>query len=437
MPIDQHIPHSIEAERSLLGAMLIDDTTVAKVSEVVLPDDFYRADHTAVYEAVLALHRQRSPIDLTTLGDQLRKDGTWDKVGGTGFAAGLMTETPTAAHAMHYADIVRTKAGLRRLITVAGKIAAAAYEEANDLPEAQSRAMSLLLEAVGKTSDGVHIYTPVEQAHAIMDMIESIEKGESRGIPTGLKNLDAITGGFNPGELIVLAARPSVGKSAMSENIAEHVARAGHTVAFFSIEMSQKMVLERWLARGGLVSSRRFIQGLTQDEWGKLYALADERSRLPIYLLDPPGASSQTIRSVMERLSLQGVTPKLAVIDYLQLIANNEPMVKGESKADRIGRITGNLKQLARQMGIPVLLLAQLNRESEHRSDDEPQLSDLRGSGDIEQDADVVLMMWREANPLGPDSPPNVRMKVAKQRNGPLGDVPIRFHGPTYKFVDA
>lgn len=297
------------------------------------------------------------------------------------------------------------------------------------------RAMAILLEAVGKTSDGVHIYTPEEQANAIVDMIEAISKGERRGVSTGLHNLDDITGGLNRGELIVLAARPSVGKSAMSENIAEAVARRGHAVAFFSVEMSKEMVLGRWLARGGLISSRKFIQGLTEEEWGKLYDLADKRSQLPIYLLDPPSASSQTIRSACDRLILQGIKVELVVVDYLQLIANNEPLVKGENKADRIGRITGNLKQLARTLNVPVLLLAQLNRDSEDRSGFEPQLSDLRGSGDIEQDADVVLMMWHDVNST-PEAP-QVRMKVAKQRNGPKGDVAIRFDGPRYRFLDA
>ena len=429
-------PQSLEAEQNVLGSLLIDHAAAAKIADLLLPTDFYRSKHGDIYAAMLELYRRREPIDLTLLGDELRKAGKLDDIGGSAYLAHVMNTTPTAVHVEHYAKIVHDKAGLRNLITAAGKIAAIAYEETNDLGEGQQRAMAALLEAVGKTSDGVHIYSPTEQGHAIVNMIEAISKGVPRGVSSGLRNLDAVTGGLNKGELIVLAARPSVGKSALSENIAESVARAGHTVAFFSIEMSLEMVMGRWLARGGLISSRRFIQGLTEDEWGTLYSLADERSRLPIFLMDPPGASSQTIRSAIERMSLQGTDVDLVVVDYLQLIANNEPMIKGESKADRIGRITGNLKQLARQLNVPVLLLAQLNRDPEHRSDDEPQLSDLRGSGDIEQDADVVLMMWRQ-QPGPADLGPVVRMKVAKQRNGPLGDVAIRFDGPRYRFLDA
>ena len=435
MSNDKLAPQSLEAEQNVLGSVLIDSSAMPKISDFLLPTDFYRQQHGDIYTAMLSLFRRREPIDLTLLGDELAKAGKLAGVGGKPYLSSLMNSVPTAVHVEHYAKVVHDKAGLRNLISAAGKIEAAAYEEVNDLGEAQQRAMAMLLEAVGKTSDGVHIYTPDEQAHAIVDMIESIARGESRGIPSGLKNLDAVTGGLNKGELIVLAARPSVGKSSMAENIAEAVARRGHTVAFFSIEMSKEMVLSRWLARGGLISSRKFIQGLTEQEWSQLYSLAEQRANLPIFLLDPPSASSQTVHSAVERLALQGENVELVVVDYLQLIANNEPLVKGETKADRIGRITGNLKQLARTLNVPVLLLAQLNRESEHRSDDEPQLSDLRGSGDIEQDADVVLLMWRE--PGNPDLPPVVRMKVAKQRNGPLGDVAIRFHGPTYKFADA
>lgn len=435
MPLDKLAPQSQDAEQSVLGALLIDSTKATEIVDFLLPQDFYSERHARVYEAIVAVYRQREPVDLITVGDQLRKDGSYDIVGGTGYLATLMNSTPTAVHVKHYATIVHDKARMRRLITAAGAIAAIAYEEANDANEGEQRAMAVLLEAVGKASDGVHIYSPEEQGHIIMDMIEDISKGESRGISTGLANLDRITGGLSKGELIVLAARPSVGKSSLAENIAESVARAGIPVAFFSIEMSKEMVLGRWLARGGLISSRRFIQGLTENEWATLYRLADERSRLPLALIDTPSASSQTIRSVVERQSLQGKVTGLVVVDYLQLIANNEPLIKGENKVDRIGRITGNLKQLARSLGIPVLLLSQLNRESEHRSDDEPQLSDLRGSGDIEQDADVVLLMWRDGGST--DENPAVRMKVAKQRNGPLGDVPIRFDGPRYKFLDA
>ena len=437
MPLDKLAPQSLEAEQSVLGSLLIDNSAVAKVADLLMPDDFYRPQHGAIYMSMLALYRRREPIDLVTLGDELRRVEKLDQVGGAAYLTMLMNETPTASRVEHYANIVRDKAGLRRLIGAAGRIAAIGYEEANDWAAAQDRAMAVLLEAVGKTSDGVHIYSPSEQGHMIMDMIEAISRGESRGIQTGIASLDHITGGLNRSELIVLAARPSVGKSAFAEQVAQNISEKGHKVAFFSIEMSMNMLLGRYLSRNGLVSSRRFINGLTPEEWDKLYRLAEKRSELPTWAIDSPAATSQTIRSTIERMSLEGHDVELVVVDYLQLIANNEPFIKGENKADRIGRITGNLKQLARQMNLPVLLLAQLNRESEHRSDDEPQLSDLRGSGDIEQDADVVLMMWREANPLGPDSPPNVRMKVAKQRNGPLGDVPIRFHGPTYKFVDA
>jgi len=436
MTNDKLAPQSIDAEQSVLGALLIDQSAMAKVAERLLPTDFYRTQHGDIFAAMDALYRRREPIDMTLLGNELREKGKLESVGGPGYLAGLMNATPTAVHVEHYATIVRDKARLRRLIEAAGKIAAIAYEETNDADEGENRAMAVLLDAVGKHSDGVHIYSPEEQGNLIVTMIEALSKGESRGIPTGLRNLDAVTGGLQRSELIVLAARPSVGKSAMAENIAEFVARAGHNVAFFSIEMSKEMLLGRWLARGGLISSKKFLQGLSADEWADLYRLAEERSQLPSWLIDSPAASSQTIRSVIERMSLQGQDVDLVVVDYLQLIANNEPMIKGETKADRIGRITGNLKQLARQINAPVLLLAQLNRESEHRSDDEPQLSDLRGSGDIEQDADVVLMMWRE--PPGPaDLGPTVRMKVAKQRNGPLGNVPIRFEGARYRFYDA
>lgn len=434
MTRNNHSPQSIDAERSVLGSLLIDQAALPKIADALLSTDFYRESHSDIYKAILALYRKREPIDLTTVGDELREQGTYEKVGGSSYLTELMTDTPTAVHAEHYARTVSDKAGLRRLIQAAGKISAIAYEE-SDAEEARNLAMAELLDAVGKTSDGVHIYSPEEQGHIIVEMVEAMSEGKKLGIPTGLQNLDRITGGLNRSELVVVAARPSVGKSALAENIAEYVAKSGRRVAFCSIEMSIEMLMKRYLAREGMVNSWKFTQGLTADEWQTLYTVASKRAQLPIEAIDAAQATSQTIRSTVERLELEGKRVDLVVVDYLQLIANNEPGVKGESKADRIGRITGALKALARQLNVPVLLLSQLNRDSEDRAGEEPQLSDLRGSGDIEQDADVVIMLWRD--PQSPTDFPMVKMKIAKQRNGPIGDVPIRYDGPRYRFVDA
>lgn len=424
-------PQALDAERSLIGSLLIGSDAMPVIADLVNASDFYRKAHGDIYEAITSLWTEREPVDLTTVAERLREHGTYESSGGTAYLAQLMQDTPTAAHAKSYAEKVRDTAALRRLIEAAGKIAAIAYEE-KDADDARNLAMATLLEAVGKTSDGVHIYSPLEQANIIVDLVEAMSSGQSPGIPTGLHNLDAVTGGLQRSELTVLAARPSVGKSALAENIAEHVARTGRTVAFCSIEMSKEMLLLRYLGRNGMISSRKFVQGLTPGEWDTLYALAQKRSELPIELIDAAAATSQTIRSTIDRIELTGKRVDLVVVDYLQLIANNEPGMKGESKADRIGRITGNLKAMARQFNVPVLLLSQLNRDG---ADGEPELHELRGSGDIEQDADVVLMLWREG--VDVNGFPNVRMKVAKQRNGPIGDVPIRFDGPRYKFVDA
>jgi len=421
-------PQSIDAEQSVLGSMLIDSATIPRVSDVLTAEDFYRESHGIVYSAIMAVFNRREPVDLVSVGDELTKTETLNQVGGVAYLATLMNSVPHSLHATNYAKIVHDKARLRRLIEAAGRISATAYEEV-DADVAEDNVLSIVLEAIGSQRQGTRVLTPDDQGHLLMDLIEARQGGAARGIPSGLRNLDHVTGGFARGELTVLAARPSVGKSTMAENLCESIAKAGLSVGFFSVEMSPEMILERWLSRGGRVSSRDLIHGLTFEQWRHLYELAAERTKLPLTLIDAPAATSMVVRNAVERAAMSGAPFDFIVVDYLQLIANNEPITRGENKVDRIGRITNSFKQLARQMSIPVLLVSQLNRESEHRGDTEPQLSDLRGSGDIEQDADVVLMMWRENN--------DVRMKVAKQRNGPLADIPIAFDAPRYLFTDA
>lgn len=429
---DQIAPQAIEAEQSVLGSVLIDPNSIIQVADALSAEDFYRQQHGMIWAAMLSMFTKRIPIDLVTIGDELGE--SLQVVGGSSYLAGLMSIVPHAARIEHYAAAVSQAARRRRLIAAGSRIVVAAYEEA-DANDAEQRAMSELLTTMSIGSDQIEVLTPKQQGAELLAMLERRSNGASSGLSTGLRNLDHTIGGFRRGDLIILAGRPGDGKSSCAESIAEAVARDGHFVAFVSVEMNKEQLTFRWASRAGRISSYAFATGqLKEEEWNSLYEIAEARSKLPIYLMDAPGATTQGIRAALTKLELiQQKRIDLVVIDYLQLI--NDPHQRGQSDASRLEGMTRALKIMARALNTPVMLLSQLNREVEHRTLPEPKLSDLRGSGSIEQDADIVILLWTAENA---DAAGNyARMKVAKARNGPTAPVAVRFSKPFFRFSDG
>lgn len=433
MSVDKAAPQAIDAELSVLGSLLIDGAAAAKVSDLLTPDDFYRPMHADIFAAAMHLFEQREPIDLITMRQEIEQRGLAEKIP-TATLARLQEEVPTTVRVEYYAKAVANAARRRRLIAVAGKIAVAAQEE-QDADAAEDRAMTELLATLSSRRRGIDFLTPADQANVLTDLLERRQEGVSPGILTGLDSLDNATGGMRHGDLIVIAARPSAGKSSLAETIAENVAGQGYRVAFVSIEMDRDTVAHRFAARSGVIPVSALIRGPRHDaEWSAAYTLAEARGKLPLYLFDAASASSTSIRAGILREQLKlGFPFDLIVVDYLQLI--KDPLVKGQNSADRIGMISGAMKSLARELRVPVILLSQLNRDSEHRNDREPQLSDLKGSGDIEQDADLVIFLWtHEVQPDVLDT----YIKIGKQRNGPVGDLKnITFDRKHFKYENA
>lgn len=419
----------ISAEQSVLGSIIIDPFSIQKITHLIEPEDFYRHDHIRIYRACLRLQENQSPIDLTTLGSELQRVDMLDGVGGPSYLASLMSQVPTSVHIEHYAKIVSNFARRRKLIFAAGKIAAAAYEHP-DADEATNAAKEVLLTAV-ETKEDSDLVTPAQQADILREYVMSKTSGQPASISTGLYSLDEqLGGGLRRGNLVVIAARTSVGKSTLAENIAENVAKSEHNVLFVSLEMSPEEIVHRYAVRAALMSDAAPIYGVSSEEDQKaLDELVTRRRALPFYLLNAPAATTISIRSAVSRVTMQYGGLDLVVVDYLQLLKDSG---KQEERL-RIGEITANMKSMAREFNVPVILLSQLNRNIEMRGG-EPRLSDMLESGRIEADADVVLMLWKtdKADILGYDT----YMKVAKNRQGRIGKVDVVFNKSRFHFVD-
>ena len=436
MSIDKLAPQAVDAEQSVLGSILIDADAVLKVADFLRPADFYRQQHGDIYEAMLALHSQREPIDLVTVGDELARRERLDLVGGPAYLAGLMNVVPTAVHVEHYARIVERKSVLRNLIAAAGKIAAVGYEEANDAEVAIDRAESILFEISQRRTEGGFEALSILLGQAY-DRLEYLHehRGQILGIPSGLAQLDALLGGFQPSDLIILAARPSVGKTSMALNIAQHASvREGKKVAIFSLEMSKEQLSLRLLSSETGINPRPLQTGFMEEtDWSKIATVMNDMASAPMWIDDSPALSVMELRTKARRLEAEQHGLDLVIVDYLQLmqagVQSREP-----NRVQEVSEISRGLKQLARELKVPVIALSQLSRGVEQRGSAEPRLSDLRESGSIEQDADVVVFLYREGE-QNPDSEVElVKTKIAKHRNGPIGEVPLQFRKSTTRF---
>ncbi len=436
--IERLPPQSTEAEEAVLGALLIDPEAIIRLTTILRPDDFYREKHGWIYDAILALHERREPIDFLTVCDELENQVRLDEVGGPAFITSLINAVPTSIHAEHYARIVERTAIRRRLLDAAGQIAALAYQEADDVEEVVDRSEQILFGVSERRI--TRELMPIKQI--ISDYYDRIEyltrhRGEMIGIPTGFANIDALLTGLQRSDLVILAARPSVGKTALALSIAHHAARRWkQRVAFFSLEMSSEQVVQRLLASETGINSQRLRKGeIADDEWSRFMKVSSDLAETLFFVDDTPSISALELRTKARRLHAEfGVD--LIVVDYLQLMRGD---FRSENRVQEIASISRALKALARELNVPVLALSQLSRGVESRTDKIPRLSDLRESGALEQDADVVMFIYRKDmhGITAPEQANLAQIIIAKHRNGPVGTVELFFQKELAKFHDA
>ena len=429
-------PASVEAEQAVLGAMLLKPDAVTTAAEELTADDFYRETHRLIFEAMMDLKERTEPVDLVTLTEQLKKADKLTKIGGIPALSLIANSVPTAANVQYHARIVREKAQLRSLIHAATEIAGAAYEDAEDVEDIMDSAEKCILEvASGKRSKD---FVPLQDI--LLNTLEQIEarysnKGSITGLPTGFTELDHLTAGLQKSDLILVAARPSMGKTAFTLNIAAHVVlRAKEPVAFFSLEMSKEQLVQRLICSEGRIDSQRLRVGELEDkEWGDLIDTANRLSAAPLYIDDTPGITVMELRSKARRLKAeQGLS--LIIIDYLQLMQGRTSK-SGDNRQQEISEISRSLKALARELNVPVVALSQLSRSVESRQIKRPMLSDLRESGSLEQDADIVMFLYREDYYDPETENKNItEVIIAKHRNGPVDTVELTFLKQFTKF---
>ena len=429
-------PHSIEAEQAVLGAVLLDREAIISASEFVNPEDFYKDSHREVYRAAVELFDRGEPVDLVTLSEQLRQKNLLEAVGGMAFLTDLSSSVPTIANAAHYAKIIYGKSLLRKLIRACGEISEKSFEAAEDVEEIIEYAEKNIFDISQKRA--FTGFVPLKEV--LVSSFNKIEelynnKGATTGISTGFRDIDTKTSGLQKSDLILVAARPSMGKTSLALNIAQHAALSQKVpVAIFSLEMSREQLVNRMICAEANIDSHSMRTGnLSEDDWPKLAASVNRLSKANIYIDDTPGITVAEMRSKCRRLKLERGL-ELILIDYLQLMQGSS---RAESRQQEISEISRSLKALAREMDCPVLAMSQLSRAPEMRSEHKPMLSDLRESGAIEQDADVVMFIYRDEY-YHPDTEKKgiAEIILAKQRNGPTGVVELVWLDKFTKFAD-
>lgn len=435
-------PHSVEAEQSVLGGLLLDNAAFDRVTDVLNEDDFYRYDHKLIWQHMARLIGLARPADVVTVNESLASAGKAEEVGGLAYLNALAHNTPSAANIRRYAEIVRERSMLRKLVSVADEIAAAAFnpqgKEARQLlDEAESRVFQIAQEGA-RGSAGFQEIQPLlaQVVERIDELYHRDSDSDITGVPTGFADLDRMTSGLQPGDLIIVAGRPSMGKTSFSMNIGEHVAiEQGLPVAVFSMEMGAVQLAMRMVGSVGMLDQHRMRTGkLTADDWPKLTHAVQQVQEAQIYIDETPALSSMELRARARRLARQCGQLGLIIIDYMQLMSANSA---GENRATEISEISRSLKGLAKELNCPLIALSQLNRSLEQRPNKRPVMSDLRESGAIEQDADLILFIYRD-EVYNPDSPDKgtAEIIIGKQRNGPIGSVRLTFQGASTRFLN-
>ena len=435
--VDRIPPQNLDAEQAVLGSLMVDRELMPVVTEILTPADFYLPHHATIYEAMVALYERGEPIDKVSLAEELRRRKLLDDVGGVEFLSRLVNVVPTTASAEYYARLVTDKAVQRALITAGARITTLGFEPTDDVVETLDRCEQMIFD-IGKRQAGG--FTPVKELlKPAFEQIDKLyhQKGTVTGVPSGFNRLDQITTGFQPGELIIIAARPSMGKTSLCLNIAMHAAKdAGKTVAIFSLEMSNETLIQRLLSAEAKIDAHRLRSGNIRDEeWKDITAAMGTLAEVPIFIDDSAALRVSEVRSRARRLQAKAGLD-LITIDYLQLLSSN--IARPTNRVEVVDDICRGLKSLAKELKVPVVALAQLNRAPELRNDKRPLLSDLRESGGIEQEADVVAFIYRDEiyNPPTPETENVAEIIIAKQRNGPIGRVQLRFDKKFTSFSD-
>ena len=435
--IERIPPQNIEAEQAVLGAMLLETKAIVAATELLKPDDFYREAHKLVFEAIVELSQRDEAADLVTVVEQLKKNEKLDKAGGIAFVTSLANAVPTAANVKYHAKIVLEKAQLRNLINTTTEIAGEAYEDVEEIGALMEKAEKEILKVTGRGTS--FDFTPIGKL--VIDVFDKVEKRSQEknaltGLASGFRDLDRLTSGLQASDLILVAARPSMGKTAFTLNIATYVAvKLKQPVAFFSLEMSNVQLVQRMLCAEGGIDSQALRSGeLTDDDWKRLIIASDRLTKAPIYIDDTPGITVAELRAKARRIkSDHGLS--LVVIDYLQLMQGRASK-NGDNRQQEISEISRSLKALARELGVPVIALSQLSRSVESRTIKRPMLSDLRESGSLEQDADIVMFLYRDEY-YNEDSERKDQADViiAKHRNGPIDTITLFFEKRFTKFT--
>jgi len=435
-------PHDLDAERAVIGAMLVSEAAVSVVGEMVVAEDFYSETHRVLYGCMMRLYSRGEPIDQLTLTNELRNVGEFDRIGGKQYVFRLVESVPTAANAARYAEIVRGKALLRAVIDAGDRIQQQAFAEPEDVNTALDAAEQLIY-GVSNRQMKQHLAPVSDLAPSALEMIQRLyeQEGEVTGVETGFEDLDRLTTGFHKSDLVVLAARPAMGKTAMALNAIWHASgEKGLPVAIFSLEMSKEQLVQRLISQTTRIRTQDLRSGnVKAEDWPKLVRGVAEVAKAPIWIDDSAGITLMEMRAKVRRLASRlhaqgGVPLSLVVVDYLQLMVGQGN--RSENRQQEISEISRGLKVLARDLDVPVLAIAQLSRAVESRHDKRPMLSDLRDSGAIEQDADMVMFLYRDEY-YNPDSDDKgiAEVIVGKHRNGPTGKVQLAWLEQYTKFA--
>ncbi len=436
--LDRLPPQSIEAEQAVIGAVILEGESLTKIIEILSPEDFYRESHRKIYQAMLELFDKNEPIDLITLTEHLRDKGELEEVGGLSYISHLTTIVPTSANVKYHAKIVREKALLRALIRACTEISSKVYEEPEDAEEMIDFAERLIF-AISEKRTNTSFYQMKDVVRNTFKILESMydKKAVITGVPSGFKDLDELTSGFQPGDLIIIGGRPGMGKTAFSLNIAQHVGvDLGEPVAYFSLEMSKEQIAMRLLSSLAMVNSSALRKGfIGKRDWERITEAAVKLSEAPIYIDDSSQMSVLEIRAKARRLKMEQGKLALIIIDYLQLMRGKSNY---EIREQEIAEISRSLKAMAKELKVPVIALSQLNRSVEKTSDRKPTLANLRESGAIEQDADVIIFLYRDEvyNKKNPANKGKAEVIVAKQRNGPTDEITLTFLSDYTRFLD-
>ncbi len=434
-------PHSVEAEQSLLGGLLLDNQAFDKIADLVAADDFYRDDHRRIYRHIAKLIEQSKPADMVTVGESIEASEDKDRTGGLAYLGSLAQNTPSALNIRRYAELVRERSVQRRLAQVATEIAESALgPSGKDIGRLLDEAETRILEVGEKSQRGTQGYEEIQPVLArVFERIDHLyhqeNKSDVTGVPTGFLDLDEKTAGLQPGDLIIVAGRPSMGKTALALNMAEHVAvDNGLPVAIFSMEMGATQLAMRMLGSIARVDQHKMRTGrLADDEWSRLSGAMERLHNAPIYIDEAGALNSLELRTRARRMRRQCGKLGMVMVDYLQLMSASG---EGENRATEISEISRGLKALAKELQAPVVALSQLSRAVEQRNDKRPLMSDLRESGAIEQDADVILFIYRDEvyYPEKPETKGRAEVIIGKQRNGPIGKVDLAFLGRFTRF---